>query len=170
MYAKEIWEVTTICICYNQTNRWPKTTTQPCALPRPQQIWAPPISRDDLTLKNEKMKSGSLLTSVCVECGESSKQALYRRFTGGAIQLTQCVRNELNSHLVGVVYWNGNYARPGSYSWFTQPWIYYMRNKLVWVNKLLAMDMRIWICVRPISCSWWLKSQYSRTFCFTKIT
>ena len=28
---------------------------------------------------------------VCVECGASSRQALYREFTGGAIQLSRCV-------------------------------------------------------------------------------
>ena len=30
-------------------------------------------------------------SSVCVECGKSSDQELYREFTGGTIQLSQCV-------------------------------------------------------------------------------
>ena len=29
--------------------------------------------------------------AVCVECGRQSNQQLFKRYTGGAIQLVQCV-------------------------------------------------------------------------------
>ena len=44
------------------------------------------------TLENTCPMEGSI-SSVCVECGEKNDQALYRKFTGGAIQLSQCVRS-----------------------------------------------------------------------------
>ena len=34
---------------------------------------------------------GDPTTSVCVQCGKINTQALYKKFTGGTIQLSQCV-------------------------------------------------------------------------------
>ena len=34
-------------------------------------------------------------SSVCVQCGKTNASALYRKFTGGIIQLSQCVRKRV---------------------------------------------------------------------------
>ena len=39
-----------------------------------------------------KTQAGSPQSSVCVQCGRTNAQALYKKFTGGTIQLSHCVR------------------------------------------------------------------------------
>ena len=39
-------------------------------------------------------------SSVCVECGKINQQTLYKRYTGGSIQLSQCVSPIVSNGLI----------------------------------------------------------------------
>lgn len=41
------------------------------------------------------VEAAAATTSVCVQCGKTNTQALYKKFTGGTIQLSQCVSTKI---------------------------------------------------------------------------